>query len=85
MLTKCPVCHGLGSVEKSYPVGTLMGYCGPNGERWPHETCQNCNGQKWVGQPSVPPSADDVCVIHPDGTFTGRVPVTFRRDLGGHY
>ena len=30
------------------------------------------------------PDSDEV-VIHSDDTFTGAVPLTFRRDLGGHY
>jgi hypothetical protein len=25
-----------------------MGYSGPNGERWPQETCQTCMGAGWV-------------------------------------
>lgn len=29
--------------------------------------------------------ADDVTVVHPDGSITGRIPLTFRQDLGGHY
>jgi prevent-host-death family protein len=36
---------------------------------------------------SIVPSddSDADCVINPDGSFTGRVPITFRRDLGGYY
>jgi prevent-host-death family protein len=34
----------------------------------------------------VPPnSGDDVTVIHPDGSISGKIPATFRRDLGGFY
>ena len=46
MRKKCPVCNGLGKVPKSYPPDTAMAYCGLDGERWPHEICQNCNGEK---------------------------------------
>jgi prevent-host-death family protein len=34
----------------------------------------------------VPISGDQVdCVVHPDGSVTGQIPVTFRQDLGGYY
>ena len=36
----------------------------------------------------VPPGAtgdDRLTTIHPDGTITGAVPVTLRRNLGGYY
>jgi len=33
--------------------------------------------------PNIGPDVD--CVIHPDGTVTGQIPVTFHRDLGGYY
>lgn len=52
----CPTCHRLGKVPKAFPSGTVMGYCGPDGESWPHELCQTCNGVGWVdGQYSPPP------------------------------
>jgi len=34
----------------------------------------------------VPVSADDqTTIIHRDGSISGQIPLTFRRDLGGHY
>jgi len=50
---RCPTCKGLGTVNKAYPSGTIMSYSGPNGERWPQETCQNCNGSGWAGTPDA--------------------------------
>lgn len=47
MLVRCPTCHGLGTINQAFPEGTVMGYCGPNGERWPQETCQSCGGSGW--------------------------------------
>lgn len=55
MRTKCPVCRGLGRVPRSFPVETAIAYCGPNGERVPHERCQNCFGAGWVGKPDASP------------------------------
>lgn len=48
MRVPCPTCNRLGRVPKAYPAGTAMSYCGPNGESWPHETCQSCMGSGWV-------------------------------------
>lgn len=48
MKLPCPTCHRLGTVPKTYPAGAMIGYCGPNGETLPHETCQTCNGSGWI-------------------------------------
>ena len=47
MRTKCPVCCGLGTVNKTLPGGTY-GF-----SRWPQEACQNCKGEGWVGEADV--------------------------------
>lgn len=48
MRVQCPTCGRLGRVPKVFPVGAAIGYCGPNGERVPYETCQTCGGSGWV-------------------------------------
>ena len=48
MLIRCPTCSGLGTVNQAYPAGTVMGYSGLRGERWPQEMCQSCSGSGWV-------------------------------------
>lgn len=48
MRVPCPTCGRLGRVPKAFPVGAVIGYCGPNGERVPYETCQSCGGSGWV-------------------------------------
>lgn len=62
MRTKCPVCGGLGTVNKSFGDGMVMGYCGPNGERWPQEICQNCGGAQWVGSPDNADPVSDIII-----------------------
>jgi hypothetical protein len=48
MRVPCPTCGRLGRVPKAFPPGAVIGYCGPNGERVPYETCQSCGGSGWV-------------------------------------
>jgi hypothetical protein len=50
MKIPCPTCKRLGRVPKAFPQGALIAYCGPNGERVPHETCRTCNGEGWIGK-----------------------------------
>jgi antitoxin (DNA-binding transcriptional repressor) of toxin-antitoxin stability system len=42
------------------------------------------NGKR-VATIAAPDSDSDVTVIHPDGSITGKIPLTFRRDLGSSY
>lgn len=42
------------------------------------------NGKR-VATISAPESDNDVTVIHPDGSIAGKIPMTFRRDLGSSY
>ena len=51
----CRVCGGVGTINVPMPAGTVMCYCGPNGEPWPQELCPNCAGQKYIGTPDVEP------------------------------
>lgn len=53
MRTICPVCNGKGTVNDPTYFGQFMAYCGPNGESCPQVQCQNCSGQRWVGEPDV--------------------------------
>jgi hypothetical protein len=48
---RCGVCGGLGRVPMAF-TGVMM-YSGPNGESVPYETCQNCQGERWVGVPDI--------------------------------
>ena len=48
MRIPCPTCGRLGRVPKAFPTGAVISYCGMNGERVPHETCQSCAGTGWV-------------------------------------
>jgi hypothetical protein len=49
MRAPCSVCGGVGTIPVPMPPGTVMCYCGPNGESWPRELCPNCCGQRFVG------------------------------------
>lgn len=44
----CPTCARLGRIPRAYPSGTVLMYCGPNGERVPYDICQTCGGSGWV-------------------------------------
>lgn len=59
MRTYCPACGGKGTIADPKYFGRMMAYCGPNGERSPHITCPNCDGQKFVGKPDVYPLIPD--------------------------
>lgn len=48
MRVRCPTCRGLGRVPQAFPDGAAIGYCGPNGERVPHEPCQTCGTSGWI-------------------------------------
>lgn len=58
MRVPCPTCGRLGRVPKAYPDGAVIGYCGMNGERVPHETCQSCAGTGWVNDERAPIRSD---------------------------
>lgn len=48
MEVPCPTCHRKGRVIRADCIGVPMSYCGPNGERFPMETCRTCSGTGWV-------------------------------------
>lgn len=50
MKVPCPTCKRLGRVPRAFPTGTVLAYCGLNGERVPYETCQTCQGEGWIGK-----------------------------------
>ena len=53
MRSLCPVCRGKGSINDPKMQGMMLAYCGPNGERVPQVTCQNCAGDGWIGKPDA--------------------------------
>lgn len=58
MVVPCPTCKRLGRVPKAFPPGTAMGYCGPNGERVPYESCRTCSGSGWIDDGKIGFNAD---------------------------
>ena len=52
----CPTCGGVGQIPKPMPPGTVMMYCGPNGEGWPMVFCNSCGGTGWVMDYETPPN-----------------------------
>lgn len=48
MRIPCPTCKRLGKIPKAFPDGTVLAYCGPNGEACPYEVCQTCGGEGWI-------------------------------------
>ena len=48
MKIPCPTCDRLGKLPKKYPMGTIISYCGRDGEVVPYETCKTCNGEGWI-------------------------------------
>lgn len=60
MIVPCPTCGGIGRIAQPMPPGTVMMYCGPNGESWPMIGCRTCGGTGWIengiyGVPAQPP------------------------------
>ena len=59
----CNACGGVGKIYEPMPAGTIMGYSGPNGEKWPMIHCNNCFGSGFIPDDSVDVKANIIIRI----------------------